>query len=348
MPKKIAVVLQNLGGPDNQDAVKPFLFNLFYDKAIIRLPWIFRYPIAKMISSRREKIAKEIYQHMGGGSPILPLTQKQADALEHSLQHGSENDYKVFIAMRYWYPMTEDVVKKVKEFAPDEVFLLPLYPQFSTTTTGSSVKRWKQEAKKQQLETVTRITGCYPTEKHFIAAHVSLIKEYFQQAKQHGNPRLLFSAHGLPEKIVKAGDPYAWQVARSVEAIIAGLDVDMDDLDWHISFQSRVGPVKWLEPNTEDEVKRAGKDGVPLVIIPIAFVSEHSETLVELDIEYKKLADESGVPAYFRVPALGDNDLYIKSLSEMCRIMEQGHLVKYAFGEGRLCPPEFSECLCKR
>lgn len=345
MAKKIAVVLFNLGGPDNLEAVKPFLFNLFNDRAIISLPNPFRFLLAKLISSRRAPIAQEIYGHLGGRSPILPLTEKQASALENELNNQGGVDYKTFIAMRYWYPMTEEIVAKVKAYEPDEIMLVPLYPQFSTTTTGSSVNIWKKEAEKQGLDIATRILGCYPTQEQFIEAHSNLIREYYEKAVTHGKPRLLFSAHGLPEKIVKNGDPYAWQVARTTEAIIAKLDID--DLDWHICFQSRVGPVKWLEPNTEDEIKQAGSDGVPLVIIPIAFVSEHSETLVELDIEYKKLADDFGVPAYFRVPALGDHPEYIKSLAAMCKVMEQGNLEKFAFGGGRLCPPEFSQCLCK-
>lgn len=346
MAKKIAVVLFNLGGPDNLQAVRPFLFNLFNDKAIIGLPGIFRYVLAKFISARRDPVAQEIYKHLGGRSPILPLTESQSTALEVQLNQSGDDVFKTFIAMRYWHPMTEETVKNVKAFSPDEIFLVPLYPQFSTTTTGSSIKKWKAAAKKQGLEVTTRVIGCYPTQEDFIQAHAKLIADYYAKAEIHGKPRILFSAHGLPEKIVKRGDPYAWQVERTANAVMEKLH--LENPDWRVCFQSRVGPVKWLEPSTDNEIMQAGKDNVPLVIVPIAFVSEHSETLVELDIEYKKIADKYGVPAYLRVPALGDNENYIKALAEMCKVMLGGNLMKYAFGEGRLCPPEFSQCLCKR
>lgn len=346
MAKKIAVVLFNLGGPDSIQAVRPFLFNLFSDKAIIRIPGIFRYILAWFIASKREPVAADIYRHIGGKSPILPLTKNQASALEFALNTDQDTVYKTFIAMRYWHPMTKETVSQVKAFSPDEIFLLPLYPQFSTTTTGSSVRAWEKEAQKHGLKVTTRVVGCYPTEFHFIDAHAALIADYLEKATEFGKPRLVFSAHGLPEKIVKQGDPYAWQVERTAEAIVAKLG--RDTLDWRVSYQSRVGPVKWLEPSTEHEIQQAGIDKVPLVIVPVAFVSEHSETLVELDIEYKKLADAKGVPGYFRVPALGDSPLYIQSLASMCKVMLEGHLMKYAFGGGRLCPPEFSACLCKR
>lgn len=345
MPKKIAVVLFNLGGPDAPESIQPFLFNLFNDKAIITLPGFFRYILAKFITIRRTPIAKQIYAHLGGRSPILPLTEKQAIALEVRLNLDNNVQYKTFIAMRYWHPLTEETVSQVKSFSPDEIFLVPLYPQFSTTTTGSSLTAWKKEANRQMLQTVTRIIGCYPTQRQFIEAHAELIRGYLQQAALQGKPRLLFSAHGLPEKIIKNGDPYAWQIERTAKAIISELNIE--NLDWRVCFQSRVGPVKWLEPSTEHEIQQAGKEKIPLVVVPIAFVSEHSETLVELDIEYKKLADNVGVPAYLRVPALGDNAGYIESLAAMCKVMENGNLMKYAFGEGRLCPPEFSQCVCK-
>ena len=346
MTKKTAVVLFNLGGPDNPDAVQPFLFNLFYDPAIITVPNPFRLLLAKLISKKRAPLAKEIYQHLGGGSPILPLTQKQADALEKKLQgNHPDKEFKTFIAMRYWHPFTEETVKQVKEFAPDSIILLPLYPQFSTTTSGSSLKKWQSEAKKQGINAKTYTIGCYPIEPHFITAQTELIREYYTKAQAYGAPRILFSAHGLPKKIVEKGDPYQWQVEQTAAAIVEKLAIG--SLDWTVCYQSRVGPLEWIGPSTEEEIKRGGKDKIPLVIVPIAFVSEHSETLVELDIEYKKLADNQGVSGYFRVPALGEQDGFIDSLATMCRntFEKQNHCTSFK-GE-RLCPQAFSQCICE-
>lgn len=345
MQKKIAVVLFNLGGPDSASAIKPFLFNLFNDKAIISLPQPFRFLLAKLISSRREEEAGHIYAQIGGRSPILPLTEKQAHALTEKLNEKSGGIYKVFIAMRYWHPRAEDVANEVKEFGADEVILLPLYPQFSTTTTGSSVKEWSKYARKFSLPKAKTIC-CYPMEEKFITAHADLIKPYYERAAKAGNnPRILFSAHGLPEKIIAAGDPYQWQVEKTAEAIIKKLNIK--NLDSQVCYQSRVGPLKWIGPATDEEIIRAGKDGVPLVIVPVAFVSEHSETLVELDLQYKKLAEDNGVKGYFRVPALGADENFIESLAGLClSAAEKKEAGIFPPGGVRLCPESFSKCAC--
>lgn len=320
---KTAVVLFNLGGPDRPEAVKPFLFNLFNDPAIIGAPKFIRYCIAKLISSRRAPVAQAIYHELGGGSPILPLTEKQAKALETELGQG----YKVFISMRYWHPMSAETVEKVKEYQPDNIVLLPLYPQFSTTTTGSSVADWKR----YNLPVPTRVIGCYPIENHFIDAHVESLKPYLV----HDTIRILFSAHGLPKKVIEAGDPYQWQVEQTAARILEKLPVK--NIDYQVCYQSKVGPLEWIGPSTEAEILRAGKEGKSVVIVPIAFVSEHSETLVELDIEYKKLAEENGVKGYYRVPALGEHPLFIKGLAKLCRDKEI---------EKPICPAEFGKCGC--
>ena len=304
---KKAVILFNLGGPDNLENVKPFLHNLFSDPAIIRAPKLIRKFLAKFISSKRESTAQEIYSHIGGKSPILELTQAQAKALEDELGDG----WKVFISMRYWHPMSDEVAKQVKEFAPDEIILLPLYPQYSTTTTDSSLLDWHRAAKNCGIDIKTRDICCYPTEPNFIQAHVDSLRSYVE-----GNPdaRVLFSAHGLPEKVVKQGDPYPEQV-KETSALVAG---NLGIKDWKVCYQSKVGPLPWLKPNTEDEIKLAGKEGKDVILTPIAFVSEHSETLVELDIEFKEIADEYKVKNYMRVPALGDHPAFIKCLAKLC------------------------------
>ena len=307
---RIAVVLFNLGGPDGPDAVRPFLFNLFRDPAIIGLPALLRYPIAALIAGTRAKLAKENYALMGGGSPLLPETESQARALEADLSaRFPDAEARCFIAMRYWKPLTKETAKAVKAFAPDEVVLLPLYPQFSSTTTGSSLKAWKRAYRKGPGR--TSAICCYPTDEDFIQAHADLIKAAYDKAGRPGPARLLFSAHGLPEKIIAAGDPYQRQVEATAAAVAARLG---EGWDWRVTYQSRVGPMKWIGPSTEDEIRAASQQGLALIVTPIAFVSEHIETLVELDHEYREVAVKAGCPAYVRVPALGVAPGFIRGL----------------------------------
>jgi len=312
---RTAVVLFNLGGPDSPEAVRPFLFNLFSDKAIIGLPNPFRYFLAKLISKKRAPIAQHIYQLIGGKSPILENTQAQADALESALGEG----YKTFIAMRYWHPMSDSAAKQVQKYNPDEIILLPLYPQYSTTTTGSSVDAWNRAAVAQKINAPTRVACCYPTHKDFISAQAKLVRAAYEEASKSGTPRILFSAHGLPEKIIAKGDPYQWQVEQTTQKVVEELDIF--GLDFINCYQSRVGPLKWIGPSTDTEITRAKNDKVPIVLVPIAFVSEHSETLVELDIEYKELAGE--VP-YIRVPTVSTQPDFIAALKAVCLGDESG------------------------
>jgi ferrochelatase len=305
--RRIAVVLANLGGPDGPDSVKPFLFNLFNDQAIIGLPGIVRTPLAKLISSRREKPAQENYALMGGGSPLLPETRKQAEALEAQLNTRlPQDETRVFIAMRYWHPFTEETARAVEAFKPDEVVFLPLYPQYSTTTTASSLKLWRKVYKGSGTE---RVVCCYPQAEGFVAAQAKVIGEAL--AKAEGHPvRVLFSAHGIPSKLVKQGDPYQAQVEATVAAVVQKMGLT----DWAICYQSKVGPMEWLGPATPDAIKQAAADGVGAVVVPIAFVSEHIETLVELDIEYGELAHEVGCAPYLRAPAVGIEPDFIRAL----------------------------------
>jgi ferrochelatase len=311
--RKIAVVLFNLGGPDGQDSVRPFLFNLFRDKAIIGLPALARYPIAALIATTRTKLAQENYALMGGGSPLLPETEKQARALEADLAaRFPDAETRCFIAMRYWKPLTNETAKAVKAFAPDEIVLLPLYPQYSTTTTGSSLKAWKKAYRKGPGRISTILS--YPTDEALIQVHADLIKAAYDKAGRPGPARLLFSAHGLPEKVILGGDPYQQQIEATAAAVAAKLG---EGWDWRVTYQSRVGPMKWIGPSTEDEIHDASKQGLALVVTPIAFVSEHIETLVELDHEYREVAFEAGCPVYVRVPALGVTPDFIGGLGRL-------------------------------
>ena len=339
---KIAVVLFNLGGPDSPEAVKPFLFNLFHDPAIIGLPQPLRWLVAKLVSSRRAPVAREIYGLIGGKSPIVEKTEEQATALDAVLNQDGAS-YRSFIAMRYWHPFAAEAAAEIKAWGAERVILLPLYPQFSTTTTASSLADWEEAADKAGLDVQTVQIGCYFDDPKFVQAHVESLKT----ALSGLNPdevRILFSAHGLPEKIVAAGDPYQWQVEQGVGAIMAGLGEGAPE--HAICYQSRVGPLKWIGPSTDDEIQRAGRDRKSVVLVPIAFVSEHSETLVELDIEYGKLAGESGVPVYRRVPALGDNARFIEGLADLVRAAAAGEPGMMAKAGAR-CPAQFGKCICR-
>lgn len=314
--EKTAVVVWNLGGPDNLDAVRPFLQNLFADPNIINLPAIFRLPLAWLIAKTRTPKVIPTYGAMGGRSPILPNTEAQAEALEKVL---GEN-FKVFVNMRYWHPMTNDVVKNVKAYNPDHIILLPLYPQFSTTTTGSSLRVWDIVARKHKLKKPTQLICCYPTTPGFVEAQASLVQQaYNQAAKEHKTPpRVLFSAHGLPQKIVdNKKDPYPDQVRTSAAEIVKRLNIK--DLDWLVTFQSRVGPLEWVKPYTDKEIERAGNEKTPLVIVPHSFVSEHLETLEELDQQFFELAQEAGVPGYYRVPTVSTHPDFIAQLADLVR-----------------------------
>ncbi len=344
--RRVAVVLFNLGGPDSPEAVRPFLFNLFNDRAIIGAPQPIRWCLATLVSQRRAPLAREIYAHIGGKSPLLELTRAQAGALETAL--GDVGETRVFVAMRYWHPMSAETVAEVKAFGPDEVVLLPLYPQFSTTTTASSLADWRREAAKAGLGAPARAVCCYPAAADFIAAHAALIRPALAEAGAAGAPRLLLSAHGLPRRVVERGDPYVWQVERTAAAVAAALAPDFPGLDWRVCYQSRVGPLAWVGPATDAEIARAGRDGVPVVVAPVAFVSEHSETLVELDIEYGRLAAESGVPAYVRVPALGTHRSFVAALAALVRGALGGAAGTCSAEGGRICPSGFARCPLER
>ena len=333
---RVAVVLLNLGGPDSLDAVEPFLRNLFRDPAIIRAPAPVRHFIARLIARRRGPKARGIYQRIGGGSPLLAGTEAQAAALARALDDVGE--VEVAIAMRYWHPMSDAAARQVAAFRADRIVLLPLYPQFSTTTTASSLEAWRTAARAAGIAAPTAPICCYPCAEGLVEAHVQQIEPVLAAAAEAGEPRLLFSAHGLPKKVVARGDPYQWQVEETAHRIIARLG--REGLDWTVCYQSKVGPLAWLEPSIAEEIGRAGRDRVPVVVVPIAFVSEHSETLVELDITYRNHARAAGVPAYHRVPALGTHPAFIAALADLVRSAAHGgNGVGLDSGEGgRICP----------
>lgn len=355
-PQKIALVLFNLGAPDSPAAVEPFLRNLFLDPAILRVPFFVRPWLGRFIARRRAPAAQENYAALGGRSPLLDFTTRQARALSEALRHRhGEAEFRPFIAMRYWHPFTGEAVSALRAWRPDQIVLLPLYPQFSSTTTGSSLEAWRKEAVRQGLAAEVYTLCCWPDAPAFIAASARLIARTWHAARARLDPsrrlRLLFSAHGLPEKIVLAGDPYVDHVTRTARALIAALEggelAAHAPLEWRISYQSRATPEKWIDPSTEEEIHRAAADGVGLVVVPVAFVSDHSETLVELDLEYGALARRLGLPLYERVPAQNDDPEFIAALADLVsRSLARGPGLASHTGE-RICPPDRRDCPCR-
>jgi ferrochelatase len=340
---RIAVVLFNLGGPDKPASVRPFLVNLFRDPAILRVPFFVRPLLARIIAYARTKPATENYMILGGSSPLLGLTEEQARALERALP---ELDVRCFVAMRYWHPFSDEVAREVRHWAPDEIVLLPLYPQFSTTTTGSSLSAWREAAAKAGLVAPVTTLCCYHADPGYVAAAAAGVRRAYDAAIAELDGRVplrvLFSAHGLPEIIVKQGDPYQFQVERTVAATVRAMA--LPDLDWKVCYQSRATPQKWLDPSTEHTIEQAAKDGVAVLVVPIAFVSEHSETLVELDVEYRDFAQDKGVPGYFRAPAQNADPGFIASLATLVRRSRDRGPGLCSWAGGRTCPAQFGDC----
>jgi ferrochelatase len=317
-----------MGGPDSLEAVEPFLYNLFSDHDIIQIPRLIQKPVAKLISKVRAKKTHKYYEVMGGKSPQKEQTYQQAKALQEALG----DRYKVVVAMRYWHPFTQQALEELKNEYLEKIVLLPLYPQYSRTTTGSSFNEfdrvYRRMFKKGKSFVLTTLKGqenpyfypsyvpvkkvnCYYNHPTYIKAMVENIKENLPDFKDY---YFLFSAHSLPEKIINQGDPYKKQVEETVRLIMEHFPENRHSL----AYQSKVGPVKWLEPFTDEEIQRLAKEGVKkLAVIPVAFVSEHSETLYELDYQYGQLAKESGIEDYKRIPTLKTHPLFIQALKEI-------------------------------
>ncbi len=322
------------------EAVRPFLFNLFADRAIINLPALARYPLAALISTTRNRSAKANYARMGGASPLNRETEAQARALEVLLAEKTGDQVRVFVAMRYWKPLSAETAKAVAQFAPDDVVLLPLYPQYSTTTSGSSIQAWsKAYAGPGRIHSVC----CYPVAADLIAAHACRIEEAFEAAGRPSGLRLLFSAHGLPMQVVEGGDPYQAQIEATAAAVVARL---AGDWDWRVCYQSKVGPLPWLGPSTLEEIEAAGNEGLGVLITPIAFVSEHVETLVELDHDYAGRAVELKVSTYLRVPALGVQSDFIEALAAVV-LDRLGGEAGVRPGSSYRCADTWARCPCR-
>jgi len=322
---RLGVLLLNLGGPENPKDVEPFLFNLFADPDIIRLPKFvsgLQKPLATLLSKRRAPQSREAYESIGGGSPIVRYTAEQARALEQALAGRGYADARAYVAMRYWYPFTEQALDEVRRDGITALVIVPLYPQFSISTSGSSL-RVLQEVFASDLDVWEKITHtvvpAWYDRPGYVKSMAGLIRneleQYTEAEKANGGLHVLFSAHGVPQSYIEAGDPYQRQIQKCVELIGDELP---DDVEVHLSYQSRVGPVEWLRPYTDTMLEDLGASGVKnLVVVPISFVSEHIETLEEIDIEYRELAEENGISNWRRCPALNTDAAFIEDLAEI-------------------------------
>ena len=318
MSEKIGVVLLNLGGPDSLDAVEPFLYNLFSDPDIINFPgsFLFRKRLAKLISSRRSPMVRGQYAKIGGKSPLKDYTLKQAALLEEKL--NERFPAKVYVAMRYWNPSTDDALDAIKRDGIKRVILLPLYPHYSKATTFSSMKEWDNRLKERpRLQLDTTLIESYYDHPTYIDAFIERIDEAFERfpADRRDDVHILFSAHGTPMKLVREGDPYSGHIKKTIEAIVSRGNITHD---YSLCYQSKVGPLKWLTPSTPDTIKSLAADGVKnMLVVPVAFASDHLETLFELGIEYRHIAENTGVEQYEVTTGLNDSPKFIEALAEL-------------------------------
>ncbi|MBI5205619.1 MAG: ferrochelatase [Nitrospirae bacterium] len=314
----MGVLLLNLGGPDSLQAVKPFLYNLFSDRQIIKLgPEFLQKPIAWLISTTRHKKTEGFYSLIGGKSPILDITNAQAKALEEALNQLS--DVKVFVAMRYWHPLIEEVVPEIHNAGIRKLIVLSLYPQYSLATTGSSLSKFKEVASKYKME-VSCIESWF-NHPLYIEALVDVIRKGMDIFAESREPRakdmepdihILFSAHSLPQKFIDEGDPYVQHIKGTIDGIARRIEIK-----WHLSYQSKSGPVKWLEPSTDEKLKELAAKGVRnILVVPISFVSDHIETLYEIDILYRQMAEGLGL-CLRRTESLNTHPVFIEAMRDI-------------------------------
>ncbi|MEY4806651.1 ferrochelatase [Vulcanococcus limneticus] len=319
---RVGVVLLNLGGPERIQDVGPFLYNLFADPEIIRLPIpAFQKPLAWLISTLRSGKSQAAYRSIGGGSPLRRITEQQARELQSTLRLRGV-DATTYVAMRYWHPFTESAVADIKADGVEEVVVLPLYPQFSISTSGSSFRELQRlrQADPAFSRLPIRCIRSWYDHHGYIEAMGGLIARQIRAAGDPAGAHVFFSAHGVPKSYVEeAGDPYQREIEACTLLIMQRLERELGHTNPHtLAYQSRVGPVEWLKPYTEDALHELGEAGVKdLVVVPISFVSEHIETLEEIDIEYREIATEAGVSNFLRVPALDIDPTFIAGLADL-------------------------------
>ena len=309
---KIAILLFQLGSPANLKDVRRFLYSMFSDPSILPLPTPLRQVVACIITCVRTKTSQALYRHLGGVSPLLSTTEKQACALEKEL--GDLGDVRCFVAMRYSHPSITDAVKAAKRFNPDIILQLPLYPQYSTATTGSCLRITKKLFRKEKR--VITIDS-YHDDPGFIAALAETTRAIYDESKKFGRPRVLFSAHGLPQRVIDRGDPYSDQCALTVAALKKALNIP--NLDSVLCYQSRLGPLKWTGPSTHNEINRAARSHKPIIVVPLSFVADNLETVVEMALEERQRALILGAPSFTCVPPVGISPAFIGGLAKRLR-----------------------------
>src|SRR2546422_4309132 len=314
---KIGVVLFQLGGPDSLDAIEPFLYNLFCDPDIIDFPFarIARQPLAKLISSRRARHVAHHYAEIGGKSPILEFTRRQAEALDCELR--PEFDARVVMAMRYWRPFTQEAIATLAAHEPDDVVLLPLYPQYSKTTTGSSLNEWNRRFHPHGWSPHVHVVREFYKDATYLDAVVAAVDSSLRDFEDPADVDMVFSAHSVPMAVIEQGDPYQRQIEDTV------------DLVWqrggwparrHICYQSKVGASKWLRPSMHETIKNLSAAGSRhVLVVPISFVSDHVETLHEIDIEHREQARTLGITDFRMMPGLNDSPAFIGALAGLVR-----------------------------
>jgi len=317
MRTKIGVVLFQLGGPDSLKAIEPFLYNLFCDPDIIDFPFarIARQPLAKLISTTRARHVAHHYAEIGGKSPILEFTRRQASALEAELRR--ESDAHVVVAMRYWHPFTQEAIAELAAFAPEEVVLLPLYPQYSKTTTGSSINEWNRRFHTNGWNPRTHVIREFYEDAAYLDAVVGAINGLLRDVEDITDLDIVFSAHSVPVAVIEQGDPYQRQIEHTAELV-------WQRGGWparrHICYQSKVGASKWLRPSMHETIQRLASAGSQhVLVVPISFVSDHVETLHEIDIEHREQARSLGIKDYRMMPGLNDSPAFIKALAGLVR-----------------------------
>lgn len=311
MPAKTAVLLLQMGGPDSIESVEPFLFNLFSDRDIISIGPAFLQPlIARIIAKRRAPKSIAFYEQIGGKSPIRELTDLQARALEGLL--GSE--FRCFTAMRYWRPSTIEALAAVKREGISRIVALSLYPHYSRATTGSSINELKRITAQAGVEFEVSYIDRFYAHPLYIEALAERIRQGLERLGKGDGEHILFSAHSLPQSFIDGGDPYLDHILETIRLVMASFG----DMSYHLSFQSRAGPVKWLEPSTEEMLKRLASAGCEnLLVVPLSFVSDHIETLYEIDIQYAQEAKALGIANFQRAAALNDSPLFMECLADL-------------------------------
>lgn len=317
--KPTGLVLLNMGGPDSLDAVEPFLYHLFSDRELIQLPLggMLQKPFARMISHFRAKKVRENYRAIGGASPLLEWTQRQAAGIAAEL--GA--NWRPYVAMRYWAPRAEAALRQMALDGVEQAVVLSMYPHYTGATTGSSVNDFRRTAARVYPNLHYRVIESWYDWPGYLAALAGRVRTGLESFHElvRDEVQIVFSAHALPQKFIDRGDPYLDQVLATVKGVMA----EFGERSWHLGFQSRSGPVEWMSPDTLKVMDQLGAEGHSVLVVPISFVSDHIETLFEIDVEYRDHAQDCGIRNFARAPSLNVDPLFLQALAELVRSGEQ-------------------------